>query len=147
MKSLKGSLSLCIYIHISVQYGYGYMSHKSKSIYFSQVTRRKAHYRVHITCIKNRGRGRNYLSTVEKFPFWCLVINKSPSGLSMEIVLVVNKSSWRIETAELARECQQMKIKHQRQQSLGFAIHLYLRKGKKKKISKLLLNYALWKCR
>lgn len=35
----------------------------------------------------------NYLSTVGKDPFLCLVINKSPSGVSMEIVLVVNKSS------------------------------------------------------
>lgn len=50
----------------------------------------------------------------------------------MEIVLVVNKSSWHIETAELASECQQMEIKRQRQQSLGFAIHLYLRREKKK---------------
>lgn len=50
----------------------------------------------------------------------------------MEIVLVVNKSSWHIETAELASECQQKEIKRQRQQSLGFAIHLYLRREKKK---------------
>lgn len=50
----------------------------------------------------------------------------------MEIVLVVNKSSWHIETAELASKCQQMEIKRKRQQSLGFAIHLYLRREKKK---------------
>lgn len=50
----------------------------------------------------------------------------------MEIVLVVNKSSWHIETAELASECQQKEIKRQRQQSLGLAIHLYLRREKKK---------------
>lgn len=74
------------------------------------------------------------------------MINKSPSGLSTGIVLVVNKSSWHTETAELASECQQTEIKRQRQQSLGFAIHLYLRKEKKKR-SKLLLNYALWKRR
>lgn len=62
------------------------------------------------------------------------MINKSPSGLSTEIVLVV-KSSWHIETAELASECQQMEIKCQRQQSLGFAIHLYLRKKGKRQIA------------
>lgn len=54
----------------------------------------------------------------------------------MEIVLVVNKSSWHIETADLASECQQREIKRQRQQSLGFAIHLYLRKAKKNKENK-----------
>lgn len=120
-----------IHIHISAQYGYIYTPHKSKSTYFSQkVTRRKAHYRVHITCIKNWGGGEDYLNTVEKDPFLCLVISKSPSGLSTEIVSVVNKSSWHIKTADLASECQQMEIKRQRQQSLGFAIHLYLRKKK-----------------
>jgi len=65
------------------------------------------------------------LAVLKNIHFLCLVINKSPSGLSMEIVLVVYKSSWHTETAELANECQQTEIKRQRQQSLGFAIHLY----------------------
>lgn len=42
----------------------------------------------------------------------------------MEIVFVANKISWHIETEELASDRQKMEIKHQRQQSLGFAIHL-----------------------
>lgn len=80
---------------------------------------------MHITCIKKwDGRKGNYLSTVEKDPFLCLVMNKNPSGLSMEIVFVANKISWHIETEELASDRQKMEVKHQRQQSLGFAIHL-----------------------
>lgn len=112
------------------------MSHKSKSTYVSQnVNRRKAHYRVHITCIKKIGAGGGRITLAlskKKDPSLCLVINKSPSGLSTEIVLVANKSSWHVETAQLAGEGQQTGIKCQRQQSLGFAIHLYLRKRKKK---------------
>ena len=86
-------MSVYIYIHISVQYGYICTSHKSKTTYCSQnVNRRKAHYSVHITCIKNRGTSRGVISTLlKKDPSLCLVINKSPSGLSTEIVSLANK--------------------------------------------------------
>ena len=141
-------MSVYIYIHISVQYGYICTSHKSKTTYCSQnVNRRKAHYSVHITCIKNRGTSRGVISTVlKKDPSLCLVINKSPSGLSTEIVSVANKSSWRIERMN------EDKMPKAAEPGVCNTFIFQKRKKKKKKKrkkerSKLLLNYALWKCR